>query len=74
VIEGKVDLLRAKSFPQPSIVVSNSILDLPLYQHCRGLKVLIQSDTQADGFFEKTGITQDDSWVVVSEPTIDMGH
>jgi len=71
VNEGKVDLLKAKGFPQPMIVVSNSILDLPLYKHCRGLKVLVQSDHHADGFFDRAGIQPDDSWVVITQPTVE---
>jgi phosphoserine phosphatase len=73
VVEGKVDLMKAKGFPQPSIVVSNSVHDLPLYEYCSGLKVLIQSDTQADGFFERTGIRPDESWVVIRQPTVEYG-
>jgi hypothetical protein len=74
VVEGKVELMKAKGFPQPRIVVSNSIHDLPLYQQCSGLKVLVQSDDQANGFFERTGMQPDDSWVVISEPTIERGR
>jgi len=71
VVEGKVDLMKAKGFPQPLIVVSNSIHDLPLYQQCTGLKVLIQSDDQGHRFFERTDVMPDESWVVVDQPSFE---
>jgi phosphoserine phosphatase len=71
VAEGKVELMKAKGFPKPLIVVSNSIQDLPLFQHCTGLKVLVQSDDQGMKFFERANINPDESWVVVDQPTFD---
>jgi len=71
VRDGKVHALEASGLRSPEIVVSDSTYDLPLFQYSGGLKVLIRSNDSGEKFFEHTGVTADDSWVVIAPPTLD---
>jgi len=67
---GKVELLQARGLPAPSIVVSDSTYDLPLFLASSGLKILIASNGPSEIFFEQTGIRPDETWVRIDQPTL----
>jgi phosphoserine phosphatase len=70
VLENKIRALEERAVQQPVIVVSDSIYDIPLFQYCEGIKVLVRSGTEdSDDFFTKGCIVQDDSWVIIEEPS-----
>jgi phosphoserine phosphatase len=69
VLEGKVDSLEQRMRVRPSIVVSDSTYDMPLFQHSDGLKVLIAAD-QGTAFFRQTDIVPDDSWLIFDHHTL----
>ena len=70
VLENKIRALEERGVQQPVIVVSDSIYDIPLFQYCEGIKVLVRSGTEdSDDFFTKGCIVQDDSWVIIEEPS-----
>lgn len=75
VLEGKVLALGACTPRRPDLVVSDSIYDLPLFDHAAGLRVLVRSrnGTSAD-FFAAAGVSGDDRWAVLENPTIEEGR
>jgi len=66
---GKVEALKAMGLPPPSIVVSDSIYDIPLLNYSSGLKVLVNSNEQSDHFFERAGFEPDQNWVTIDNPS-----
>jgi len=69
VRNGKVLAMQTLDLPQPLIVVSDSIYDLPLFQYSKGLKVLVKSNSYDSDFFECSGTARDESWIVIDKPT-----
>ncbi len=69
VLDGKVKALQSRTFARPSIVVSDSTYDIPLFDYSTDLKVLINSNGERD-FFAAGNITRTDSWIVVESPEL----
>lgn len=71
VLEGKVAALRERTEVIPSIVVSDSAYDLPLFNVSSELKVLVNSRMENSyTFFKDAAIQRDASWVVIEKPTL----
>lgn len=71
VLEGKVQALQEAGAPPPTIVVSDSIYDLPLFAYATQLKVLINSRMETSyTFFKESNIVPDETWMVVENPTV----
>ena len=73
VLEGKVEALRLRTDLPPTIVVSDSIYDLPLFGFSSELKVFVNSRMENSySFFKQAQIEQDHTWVVIENPTIEQ--
>lgn len=71
VLQGKVEALQQMSATQPSIVVSDSIYDIPLFEYSADMKVLVNSRMETSyTFFKEGNIVPDDSWIVIETPTL----
>lgn len=69
VLEGKVEALKENTSTKPIIVVSDSTYDIPLFNYSAGLKILVRSSNGQD-FFKIGQIRKDESWVVISSPSL----
>jgi phosphoserine phosphatase len=69
VLEGKVEALKQRVMFPPTVVVSDSTYDIPLFRYSTDLKVLIKPSNGKD-FFEVGNIMRDDSWIVIETPTL----
>lgn len=71
VLEGKTTTLRRFIQQAPTIVVSDSIYDLPLFSYASHVRVLINSGMETSyTFFKEANVVRDQSWFVVENPTI----
>ncbi|HCV43829.1 MAG TPA: hypothetical protein DGH68_10135, partial [Bacteroidetes bacterium] len=69
VLDGKVEALRQHTRRAPTIVVSDSTYDIPLFKYSADLKVLVKSRNGQD-FFQAANIIRDESWMVIESPTL----
>ena len=71
VLDGKVRAWESLGLSRPTIVVSDSVFDFPLFGISTGAKVLVMSDDRSREFFAETGMKQDDSWLVLDNLTFE---
>jgi len=71
VLEGKVRALETRSTPPPSIVVSDSLTDLPLFRYATGLRVFVATGMSASRFRTASGFEMDDRLVILDSLTFE---
>jgi phosphoserine phosphatase len=69
--EGKINALRERGAAAPTLVVSDSPHDIPLFLHATELRVRVKSgNLDAADFFHKNNLTRDATWVTIDNPTL----